>query len=149
MTYRRPDEVAIVVRRPAGDGAREYLVVLRSPEKLGYWHLIAGGVEWGEEPAAAATRELEEETRLRADVQALPGPLGYTLAGDPEAVQARFAPGTEHVTVWPFLAEAPAGWEPVLDEEHVDHRWLAAPEAIALLHYAEPRAAVASAEGSA
>ena len=146
MTHRRPDEVAIVVRRPATDGGREYLVLLRSPEKLGYWHLIAGGVEWGEEPNDAATRELEEETRLRAAVQELPGPLGYSLAGDPEIVQARFAPGTDRVTVWPFLAEVEAGWEPTLDEEHVDHRWLPAAEAIALLEYPEPRAAVAAAE---
>ena len=31
---RRPEEVAVVVRRP-GDPEPEYLVVLRSPEKLG------------------------------------------------------------------------------------------------------------------
>ena len=54
---RRPEEVAVVVRRP-GETGREYLVLLRSPEKLGYWHLVAGGVEWGEEPTAAAVREL-------------------------------------------------------------------------------------------
>ena len=59
---RRPEEVAIAVRRPAG----EYLVLLRSPEKLGYWHLVSGGVDWGEEPAAAAARELLEETGLVA-----------------------------------------------------------------------------------
>ena len=45
----------------------EYLVLLRSPEKLGYWHLVAGGVEWGEAPAAAAARELGEETGLVAE----------------------------------------------------------------------------------
>ena len=59
---RRPEEVAIAVRRE-GD---EYLVLLRSPEKLGYWHLVSGGVDWGEEPAAAAARELLEETGYRA-----------------------------------------------------------------------------------
>ena len=42
---RRPEEVAVVVRRPGDDGD-EYLVLLRSPEKLGYWHLVAGGVAW-------------------------------------------------------------------------------------------------------
>ena len=52
MGDRRPEEVVIVVRRP-GESGIEYLVLLRSPEKLGYWHLVAGGVDWDEEPAAA------------------------------------------------------------------------------------------------
>lgn len=139
--YRRPVEVVIVVRRP-GEGGIEYLVLLRSPDKLGYWHLVSGGVEWGEEPAPAAARELREETGLDASVVALGEPLGYSLAGDPESVRARFAPGTTRVQVHSYLADAPAGWEPRLDDEHVDHRWLPEAEAIALLRYPEPREAV-------
>jgi 8-oxo-dGTP pyrophosphatase MutT (NUDIX family) len=145
VSYRRPEEVAIVIRRSAPSG-REYLVLLRSPEKLGYWHLVAGGVEWGEEPDAAAARELGEETGLRVPVTALDGPLGYDLAGDPESVRARFAPGTERVTIWTYVAEAPPNWEPTLDGEHVDYRWLPATEAAALLEYPEPRRAVLVAE---
>ena len=124
MGNRRPEEVAIVVRRP-GDAGPEYLVVLRSPEKLGYWHLIAGGVEWDEQPVVAATRELAEETRLVA-----------------EPVRERFPAGTERITVWPFVADAPPGWEPELDDEHVAARWLDAAGAIALLRYPETREAV-------
>ena len=144
---RRPEEVAVVVRRPGAAG-REYLVLLRSPEKLGYWHLVAGGVEWGEEPAAAAVRELEEETGLLAEPWALTGPLDYDLSGDPESVRERFPPGTLRIVVWAFVAEAPPGWEPVLDEEHVDHRWLDADRAVELLHYPEPREAVRRAEAA-
>ncbi len=138
---RRPEEVVVVVRRPGAQGA-EYLVLLRSPEKLGYWHLVAGGVDWDEEPRTAAARELAEETGLAVEPEALGGSLSYSLAGDPEPVRARFPAGTERITVWPYVAEAPAGWEPVLDHEHVEARWLDRDGAVALLHYPEPREAV-------
>ena len=141
MGDRRPEEVVIVVRRPGASGI-EYLVLLRSPEKLGYWHLVAGGVDWDEEPAAAAARELEEETGLVTVPQPLGGSLAYDLAGDPEPVRARFPAGTERITVWPFLADAPMGWDPELDEEHVAAQWAEQDAAIALLRYPEPREAI-------
>jgi 8-oxo-dGTP pyrophosphatase MutT (NUDIX family) len=138
---RRPEEVAVVVRRPGKRGT-EFLVLLRSAEKLGYWHLVAGGVEWGEMPADAAARELVEETGLEARPEPLGAALAYDLAGDPQSVRERFPAGTETITVWAFVADAPARWEPTLDEEHVDHRWLDLDDAVAMLHYPEPREAV-------
>ena len=38
-----------------------------------------------------------------------------------------------------FDAEAPAAWEPQLNEEHDDYRWCDAAEAADLLHWPEPR----------
>ena len=120
----RTHEVAIVVQR-----ADQFLVLLRAPERGGYWHLPSGGVEDGETAAEAAARELEEETTLRASVEPLDLALGYeTSAG--------------RVRVDAFSAQASPGWEPVLDEEHTDYRWCLLDDAIELLAYEEPRVAV-------
>lgn len=124
----RTHEVVVVVRRPDG----RVLVLLRSPERGGYWNLVAGGVEPGETAAEAAARELAEEIGLRAPVVPLDLELGYELPAG-------------RVRLHAFLAEAPAGFEPALDVEHVDRRWCAPEEAMALLAYPEPREAVAAA----
>jgi 8-oxo-dGTP pyrophosphatase MutT (NUDIX family) len=138
---RRPEEVVIVVRRDD-----RYLVLKRVPERQGYWNLAAGGLEHGEAPAAGAARELHEETGLQGVALVDLGlDLSYSLVGDPPEVKARFAPGTETVTLHAFLARAPEGWEPALDEEHDDYRWCTAEEAVALLAYPEARAALQAA----
>jgi 8-oxo-dGTP diphosphatase len=139
--YRRPHEVAVVVHRPAA-GGHEFLVLLRAPERQGYWHLVAGGIENGEDEAAAAVRELREETGLDASVERLPLGLSYDLAHEPEVVRVRFAPGTERIEISLVHAPAPAGWEPVLDAEHLDHRWCDAGAAVRLLRWPEPKEAV-------
>jgi 8-oxo-dGTP pyrophosphatase MutT (NUDIX family) len=124
----RPSEVLLVVYRPGP----QFLVLLRSPERHGYWNLAAGGVEDGESPEEAALRELDEETGLQRPIafSAVPLELGY-----------RRPEGT-WIPMHAFAAEAPAGWEPTLDEEHVAHRWCSRAEALELLAFPEPRAAV-------
>ena len=114
----------VVVRR--GD---EILVLERSPARGGYWNLVAGGVEVGETPAAAAARELLEETGLTASVAALALELSYETQGGTVRLDA-------------FVADAPVDWEPILDEEHVSYRWCSVSGAVALLAYDEPRVAV-------
>ena len=52
----RPEEVLLVLYRPGP----EFLVLLRSPERHGYWNLVAGGVEDGETPSEAARRRTSE-----------------------------------------------------------------------------------------
>lgn len=113
------DEALVFVRR-----REELLVLLRAPADGGYWHLVSGAVEPGETDAEAAARELQEETGLeRAALERL-GDFAY-------------GPG---VTSSCFVADAPAGWEPVLNDEHTEYRWCSRDEAEALLHWPEPRA---------
>jgi len=110
----------------------EYLVVHRVPAKGGYWHTVAGGVEDGEEWEAAALRELREETGLAAaDVEPIGGFEYVREDWEPEA-------GT-HVTVRGFLADAEPGWEPDLNGEHDEYRWLGLDEACELIYWPEPR----------
>jgi lipoyl(octanoyl) transferase len=100
----------------------EILVVRRSPEDGGFWHLISGGVEAGETPAEAAARELFEEIQLETSVR----PLDYFFK-------------YRRIHVEAFHAEAPARWEPVLNPEHDDYRWCSREQARELLCWPEPR----------
>jgi len=118
----RTQEVLIVVRR--GD---DFLVVHRSPQNDAYWHQIAGGVEDGETFAEAAVRELREETGLEAAVQPLDAPFDY-----------------ESVHVEAFVVDVPPSWEPTLDWEHDEYRWLPREEAAELLFWPEPAALLRS-----
>jgi dATP pyrophosphohydrolase len=124
--------VLIHVRR--GD---EFLVAHRSPESGGYWHTIAGAVEPGEAFHVAALRELHEETGL--DVDELQ-PLGeFAYVREPWEDE----PGLR-VHVEAFLVDVGPDWEPQLNEEHVEYRWLQREEAAELLFWPEPAALLRS-----
>ena len=127
---RLPHEVFVFVRR--GD---DYLILRRSPEQGGYWHCVAGALEVGETAAEAAARELLEETGLAASPLDLHRAYDYDVAG----WEANYVPGTERIHVECFLAEALGDWEPRLDWEHDAYRWCETEEALALLHWPEPR----------
>ena len=125
-------EVLIHVRR--GD---EFLVAHRSPESGGYWHTIAGAVEPGEAFHVAALRELHEETGLQASGLQPLGEFAYVRESWEEE------PGLR-VHVEAFLLDVEPDWEPKLNEEHVEYRWLRREEAAELLFWPEPAALLRS-----
>lgn len=130
MTIAR--EVMVVVRR-----GEELLVVHRSPAEGSFWHTVSGTVEPGEDPRATAMRELEEETALAVREVVDLGGFEYVR----ESWEAE--PGLR-VPVTAYLVDVPAGWEPVLNEEHDGYRWCTREQAVDLLYWPEPRAVVAS-----
>lgn len=131
---RWPREAAIFVYR--GD---RFLLMRRSRER--YWHVAAGVVEPSESYLDGAIRELREETGLEAgsDLVDLGRPQAYPMPAD---MRHLYEPGVAEITVQTFVVEAPADWEPVLNEEHDAHRWCDLPEALELLHWPEAREAV-------
>jgi dihydroneopterin triphosphate diphosphatase len=109
-----------------------------------YWHVVAGVVESGETFAGAAGRELFEETGLVATPVDLKMPQRYRV---PDAMRHEYEAGVDEVAIENFTVAVPQGWEPILNEEHDEFRWLRLPEATALAHWpetAEVLAAVAS-----
>jgi lipoyl(octanoyl) transferase len=128
---RRPHEALVGVVR--GD---RMLVLYRAKDC--YWHPVAGGLEPGETAREAAARELWEETGLRAEPRDLGWRFAYPLAEEPHRA-ADLPPGTVEIVVDVFAVDAPAGWEPTLNEEHLECRWATLDEALALLRWPEPR----------
>ena len=119
-------EVLIHVRR--GD---EFLVAHRASDHGGYWHTIAGGVEPEEAVHVAALRELCEETGLEAEELQPLGEFAYVREAWEEE------PGLR-VRVDAFLVDVEQGWEPELNDEHDEYRWLQREEAAELLFWPEP-----------
>ena len=115
-------------------GGRDVLLLHRTPEHGGYWHVVAGGVEPGETAVEAAVRELREETGLVAEVTSAIDVTEYvsTLT---EAPADPDDPSAVAVGVTCFQAAAPDDWEPTLDWEHDRHRWCNSGEAASTLRW--------------
>jgi 8-oxo-dGTP pyrophosphatase MutT (NUDIX family) len=127
-----PREVAVFVHR-----GEQLLVLHRVQEN--YWHVVAGALEQGESFAEAAARELREETGLVAR------PIDMRLE-QTYAITARerpmYPPGTSGVVIGNFHVEAPAGWEPRLNEEHDRHAWADFAVARELMKWLETQEAI-------
>lgn len=114
----RTDLVQVYVLRRDGVEPR-YLQLRRAREPtLGAWQPVLGSIEPGESAQAAAFREVAEETALTRSL--------IRDAWALEGVDAFFMARADAVLLVPqFAVEAPADWEPTLDDEHDAHRWVA------------------------
>ena len=107
IAHEPPFGAAVVVFRNRGSGC-ELLLLHRAhsgPDYSGDWAWTppSGARRPGESPAAAAARELREETGLDL-------PLARIESRDPDLAL--------------YVAEAPHGSAVVVDAEHDAHRWL-------------------------
>ncbi len=125
--YKRPESVLVVV----ATRAREVLLLERR-HPPGFWQSVTGSLEWGESVAAAATRELAEETGIAThaleDLQ-----IGARFFIRPEW-RRRFAPDVRENREHWFLLWLDAPVRIRLSPEHRQARWLtaaAATEAVA------------------
>ena len=124
----------MLVRR--GD---EFLMLHRVVED--YWHVVAGVVEEGETFAEAAGRELREETGLDAAIGEARMRQTYAV---PESMRAQYLAGVARVAIETFAVDVPPSWEPVLNEEHDDYRWLSPSDSIAIAHWPETKEVLAA-----
>jgi len=128
------------VARPTSDGgdAYEYLLLLRAPGRVdeGRWRIVTGKIEGDEAAWQAARRELQEETQL---------PLKRLLVVP--YVSRYYEWEHDRLNDIPvFLAVTERGAEAVLDEEHVDSRWVSRDEAASLLVWPSQREGLLAAD---
>ncbi|MHB1222752.1 MAG: NUDIX domain-containing protein [Gemmatimonadaceae bacterium] len=125
MTELRLGVVDVLVIRPSDDGWRVLLLRRSGHARCpGAWEMVHGSIEPGERPAAAALRELREETGLAAERLYNVTVHAFHLHQN-DTVQVA-------VAFCAFVAAAggPADAPDVsLGGEHDHHEWLSVPEA--------------------
>lgn len=115
MTEVRVSIVDVYVLRP-NDRGYDILVLRRAQGKkrAGSWEAVHGKIDSGEKPAAAARRELFEETGLKPD-------RFYNLS----RVESFYQHQEDEIALIPvFAAVVPRGAVVKLSDEHDDHAWL-------------------------
>jgi dATP pyrophosphohydrolase len=121
MTSKLPVSVLVVVHTSAGE-----VLLLERASIPGFWQSVTGSLDRPDEaPAAAALREVAEETGIAAHPNQLrQWNLRYTFEIY-SRWRHRFAPGTTHNTEHVFSLELPQRVPVVLaSAEHLASRWL-------------------------
>lgn len=117
---------AYLFRRPSGASSSrviELLQLMRAHDPLGgTWQPIMGHVEAGETAWGTVVREVREEVGLAIDGDDARG--FWAL----EQVHPFYLAELDCIVMSPrFVIEVSSSWEPTLNDEHTDHRWIGAP----------------------
>jgi dATP pyrophosphohydrolase len=123
--WKRPESVLVLVCTRAGE-----VLLMERTRPHGFWQSVTGSLRWGEQPAAAAARELAEETGLDlvgTRLQDLRRGERFPIV---PPWRARYAPAVRYNTEHWFLLELPRRRTIHLNPaEHRQHRWLDAASA--------------------
>jgi dATP pyrophosphohydrolase len=136
--WKRPESVLVLIYTQAGE-----VLLLERLQPAGYWQSVTGSLEWDEPAAAAALREVREETGLEIADRLVDCRYSNRFEIVPPW-RSRYSPdettNTEHV----FRVEYSA--PPVIRinlSEHSRYQWLARAEALARASSRTNREAIA------
>ena len=138
--------ISVFLYRGTGS-AREYLLfkrVARTDLALtDFWQSITGGKESGESIAAAALREVREESGISL-AELGPALYQYEFPIKPEW-QAKYPKDAS--TIKEFVFAAPVNSDPLLSDEHSEFGWFTFEKAKSLLAFDDSKKALVCIEG--
>ncbi|MDB5457571.1 MAG: hydrolase [Caulobacter sp.] len=119
-------------------GDQVLLIKRGNPPRQGQWSLPGGRVEWGETTAAAALRELAEETGVVAKL------LGLVDVVDGLFVSPESGETTRHYVMVDYAARWVSG-EPVAGDDAAEARFVGLAEALAMVEWDVTRVVISQA----
>lgn len=123
-TYKRPESVLILICTRDGD-----VLLMERARPRGFWQSVTGSLSWDETAAAAARRELREETGLKGGHRLINLHRGERFPIVPPW-RARYAPDARFNREHWFVLELPSRRMVRLNaKEHRQYRWLPATKA--------------------